>query len=94
MKSASVNIEMYRRRITLAVDDIMAKEEIFREQLHRRHLISRLTTLFETLPAEIFQAMNEHELSRRVGLLRSDQLVADLLDKEAIRLALTPGASA
>ena len=34
--------------------------------------------------------MNEHDLYRRVGLLMSDELVDDLLDKESIRLALTP----
>lgn len=86
----SVNTDVYRCRISRVVDDIMAKEDIFREQLNRNILIANLTVLLRTFPPETFQTMNEHDLYRRVGLLMSDELVADLLDKESIRLALMP----
>ena len=44
----SVNTDMYRCRISRAVDDIMAKEDIFREQLNRNILIANLTVLLRT----------------------------------------------
>ncbi len=80
--------DVYRPRISRAVDDMMAKEDIFREQLHRNKIIARLTLLLKTFLPETFQAMNEHDLNRRVGILMSDELVADLLDRESIRHAL------
>ena len=89
MRNLNVS-EMYRVRIARAVDEMMAKEEIFREQLHRAKMISHLTHLLKTFPPETFLAMNEYELHRRVGILMSDELVADLLDRESVCHALTP----
>ena len=81
---------LYRTRISRAVDDMMKQEDIFREQLHRNKIIAHLTALLKTVPPETFQAMNEHDLTRRIGVLMSDELVEGLLDRECVRHALMP----
>jgi hypothetical protein len=74
--------DLYVSRISPVVNDLMTKEEVFRENLHQTHVITQLTDLMEVFSPEEFLAIEEHELRQQVGKFMANQLVQGLFDSE------------
>jgi hypothetical protein len=86
--SSQMKHELYVFRIRKVVNDLMTKEDVFREKLHQTRIIMQITDLMEILSPEEFLAIEEQELRQQVGKFMASQLVYGLLDSENIRATL------
>jgi len=81
----------YLARISQVVDDVMTKEELFRERFHRPKIILDITEQMKKLPLETFLAIADHEFRQCVGKWMASQLVDGIVDAHTICHKLNGG---
>ncbi len=68
--------DIYIARISRVVDEMMIKEEVFRERLYRTEIITYLTKLMKSnFSPDEFLSIDEEDFKRCVGQLMVKQLL-------------------
>lgn len=81
LKKQAKSQDLYIARISHCVDEMMSKEEVFRERLHRQKIITHITRLMKKVPPSEFLAIADGDFQQYVGKLMARQLVDGIFEK-------------